>query len=80
MKQGAGARRKPYRIKEWMAGIGLEVKDVASELGVHPSLVSHTIFGRKNARRVLRYLRDRGCPRRYLALPKDLENGKQEAA
>jgi len=80
MKRGAGKRRKPYRIKEWMAGLKLEVSHVAKDLGVHPSLVSHTIFGRKNARRVLRYLRDKGCPRAYLALPQDLEAEKRDAA
>ncbi|WP_027366964.1 hypothetical protein [Desulfocurvibacter africanus] len=80
MKQGSGKRRKPYRIKEWMADIGLEVNDVAAELGVHHSLVSHTIFGRKNSRRVLRALRDKGCPKQFLALPEDLENNGQEAA
>lgn len=80
MRQGSGKRRMPYRIKEWMADVSLQMNDLAAELGVHPTLVSHTIFGRKNSRRVLRALRDKGCPRQFLALPEDLENNGQEAA
>lgn len=72
MKQAPGKLRKPFRILEWMSEAGLSVTGLAEELGVDPSLISHTIFARKNNRRVLKALRNKGCPREHLDLPKDL--------
>jgi len=80
MKVASGKGRRPYRIKEWMAGEGLTLSRVAADLGVSTSLVGHTIYGRKNHRRVLRYLKDAGCPQNILSLPEDLEKNGQEAA
>jgi len=73
-------KRNARQIKAWMILNDITAMDIARALGVSHSLVSYTINGAKNNRRVLRALRDRGCPKKWLALPKDLEDGKQEAA
>ena len=70
---GAGKFRKPYRIREYLDSQGTNMKRVADELGVNPSLVRDTIRGVKNNRRVLSKLQDMGCPERYLSLPKDMQ-------
>ncbi|MBU1002758.1 MAG: XRE family transcriptional regulator [Proteobacteria bacterium] len=57
---------------------GLIQKDVAAQAGVKThAVVSRTIRGSVNNRKVLRALKDLGCPEAYLALPKDM---KEEAA
>lgn len=71
-RTGAGRLRQTYRILEWLNRKGITQDSIAAELGVHPSLVSCTIRGRKNNRRVLRCLLDRGCPKKLLSLPHDL--------
>jgi len=38
--------------------------------------VANTLAGRQNNRRVLQYLKDKGCPVEYLALPTDMERKK----
>ncbi|MGE4192786.1 MAG: hypothetical protein AB7E51_05310 [Pseudodesulfovibrio sp.] len=74
---GAGRHRKPFRIKEWMFSCGLTQYDIRDQLGLKSqSVVSRTIYGSANNRRVLAYLRDAGCPEEALALPKDM---KEEA-
>jgi len=72
MKTELGKQRRPYRIREWLDAHDIEVNALARELGVHHSLVSATIHGRRNNRRVLHLLVERGCPVRYLALPADM--------
>ncbi|WP_245577936.1 hypothetical protein [Maridesulfovibrio bastinii] len=70
----AGKHRKPWRIKEWMSGKGLEQKHVAEKAEISAvSIVSRTINGGANNRKVLAALRDMGCPEKYLALPEDMK-------
>ncbi len=71
-------KREPRRIMAWMALRGLKTIDLARELGVTRPLVSATIHGHRNNRRVLKLLVKRGCPARYLALPSDMR--EREAA
>ena len=47
---------------------------VADDLGVASSLVQDTVRGIKNNRRVLAYLLELGCPRKFLSLPPDLDS------
>ncbi|MGE4193400.1 MAG: hypothetical protein AB7E51_08430 [Pseudodesulfovibrio sp.] len=70
---GAGRHRKPFKIKEWMFSCGLTQYDIRDQLGLSQSVVSRTIYGSANNRRVLGYLRDAGCPEEALALPKDMK-------
>jgi len=48
------------------------VNGYARRLKVHHSLISNTIAGRCNSRRVLRALLADGCPVELLGLPKDM--------
>lgn len=73
MKIATGKERRPFLIKEWLAERKIKVIEVAADLGMHHCVVSDTIHGRRNNRRVLRWLRERGCPARYLALPEDMK-------
>lgn len=76
---GPGKFRKPFRIREFLDSIGSNMKSVADEMGVNPSLVRDTIRGTKNNRRVLAKLQDMGCPERYLSLPDDMIKTKEAA-
>jgi transcriptional regulator with XRE-family HTH domain len=70
---GAGRARKPWRIKEWMDAVGIRQEHVAVRAGINTkSIVSRTIRGQANNRKVLLALRDMGCPEKYLGLPDDL--------
>jgi predicted transcriptional regulator len=64
--------RKPFKIKEWMRGQSVTVSGVASELGISKSIVSETIYGKRNHRETLALLRSMGCPEAFLSLPKDM--------
>ncbi len=75
---GAGRNRDPWRIKEYLASQGQSMAGIARKLDITHSVVSRTVNGAVNNRGVLRYLRDLGCPERYLSLPDDLK--QQEVA
>ncbi len=72
------AKRKTERntreIWVWMIRSGMRPARIAEAMGVSLALVSDTISGRKNNRRVLRYLMDAGCPKEHLDLPEDLRD------
>ncbi len=71
---GTGRQRQTYRILGWLRSKRISQVAIAEELGVHNSLVSSTIWGRRNNRRVLRKLLDLGCPERWLSLPNDIDS------
>jgi transcriptional regulator with XRE-family HTH domain len=52
---------------------GLTQREIGNRLGMGQSVVSRTIFGSANNRRVLALLRDEGCPVHALALPEDMK-------
>jgi len=62
---------RTLEIKIWMLREGITQTQIARELGVDPTLVSHIIAGRLKGRgikgyRVLQWLREHGCPEEYL--------------
>jgi hypothetical protein len=59
-----------------MAGAGITNREVARHAGIHETLVSHTICGRTNNRRVLNQLLEMGCPATILGLPEDMVESK----
>lgn len=71
---GPGRHRKPYRIREYLDAKGMNMADIARELGVSIQAVSATVRGSRNHRRVLAALRDLGCPLDALSLPEDMRN------
>lgn len=73
---GAGRFRQPWRIREYLDAQGTSMAEVARKLGVDHSLVSRTVSGVMNNRRVLAYLRELGCPTDDLSLPADMLKGE----
>lgn len=77
---GAGKFRQPFRIREFLAGEGLSMAGVARTLGVHNTLVSLTVQGIKNNKKVLGHLHQLGCPEEFLSMPSgnDLKKNSHE--
>ena len=69
---GAGKFRRPWRIREFLAGQGLQMADVGRELNISRQVVTATVSGTANNRKVLGYLQQIGCPVQYLSLPADM--------
>ncbi|PLX49149.1 MAG: DNA-binding protein [Desulfobulbaceae bacterium] len=66
--------RNEVEIRRWMVG-RMTVKEIRDALGYKShSIVSNTIAGREHNRRVLGYFLEKGCPRKHLGLPIDMED------
>lgn len=70
---GVGRQRKPWRIKEYLDSQRMCMADIAEEIGISRPTFYMTVQGKKNNRRVLKALIDKGCPAEYLDLPSDLK-------
>ena len=66
LQRGKGKGRNPWRIREYLASIGVNMNDVARMAGVHHNIVGDTVRGMRNHRRVLEQLETLGCPAEYL--------------
>lgn len=75
-KPGAGAERDYWAIKKWLEQESLTIAEVAESLGINAGIVSATIRGTRNTRRVLVYLLSKGCPVNALSLPDDMNTGQ----
>jgi len=65
--------RNTLEIEIWMKRQKLTVAKVQRALGfVNHGVVSDTIAGRRQNRRVLQHLLDAGCPEKFLDLPADM--------
>lgn len=71
-KPGAGAERDYWAIKQWLEQENLTITGIAESVGINAGIVSATIRGLRNTRRVLLYLLDQGCPPKALSLPDDI--------
>ena len=69
----SGRSRNTFKIKEYLELTGRSAASVARELGVSQVLVSNTIRGKGNNKKVLLFLKKIGCPEEYLSIPKDKE-------
>lgn len=66
--------RNSIEIRIWMLRNNHTVDSTRRALGYrNHTPVSLTIDGKSNLRKVLKYLKDQGCPERHLNLPKDME-------
>lgn len=70
----SGQRERRF-IRAWMLEQGITGVAVAEQVGVSNALVSATIGGRRNNRKILSFLADKGCPRTLLALPDNWDAG-----
>lgn len=77
--RGAGRARRPFAIREHLAGLGLTMQDVAHDLGVSGELVRATVRGAQNNEKVLRALQKLGVPESALSLPEKLKAARQAA-
>lgn len=69
--------RRSAGIRSWMILRGIKQVDIQRDLGMKSRTQVHeTIKGVRNDRRILLWLKAKGCPPRLLDLPTDL----QEAA
>jgi len=68
-----GGQRKPWRIKEYLDGINMDMAMVAATLKITRPVVYDTVSGRRNNRKVLKELVRLGCPVNLLDLPEDLK-------
>lgn len=66
-------RRNSIEIRIWLLRKGITFTQIAKEVGLSDPLVSLTISGHRNTRRVLQWLIDNGCPAEFLALPHDIQ-------
>lgn len=65
--------RNRIEIEIWMKRKEVTVVSIQRALRfINHGTVSNTIAGRKNNRKVLQYLLNRGCPARFLDLPPDM--------
>lgn len=66
-------KRNTAEIKVWMLRNGHTIESIRKTLGyANNSPVSLTISGKRSTRRVLSWLREQGCPARYLDLPRQM--------
>lgn len=74
--------RQEKEILKWMIDSDLKKADISRAVEVNKPLVGKTIEGKRNNRKVLRYLVTKGCPVAVMDLPQDLVNefGIKEAA
>lgn len=73
-RMGSGKQRQSFRIYEWLDANEISVNSISISIGITPSMVSSTIRGRKNNRRILQKLVEMGCPKDILSLPADLDS------
>ena len=64
-------KRDTVEIKVWLLRKGLTQADVARDLGVSLSLVSHYLAGRRHSRRIRGYFLSLGCPGELLGVEED---------
>lgn len=65
--------RNTIEINVWMKRNGWSVTKIQKELGMKAHvMVSNTINGKLNHRKVLRFLIEKGCPAELLNLPEDM--------
>lgn len=67
-------KRNVEKIKIWMLRKKISQADIIRATNEEQTYVNKTINGKRNNRKALAYLVDKGCPVSYLALPKDMEN------
>jgi len=66
-------------IRIWMIRNGLRAVDIAGEIGIHQSVLSHWLAGNKTSRRIEDYFRNKGCPERYIRSGKKHQDDQAEA-
>lgn len=67
-------KRNKVEIKRWMLRREITVSGMCEDLGYKTNaVISNTLAGREDNRKVLGYWLKKGCPKKYLGLPKDMK-------
>lgn len=73
--RGAGRKRDYFGLKKWLDEKQISLKLIAEDVDLHPTVVSQTIRGIANNRKILARLLELGCPEKLLSLPCDMKSG-----
>ena len=75
MNRAEATKETRKQARAWMVLNNIRAVDIQRALAMkNHNLVSATMSGTRNNRRVLEYLVRSGCPVKYLALPKDRQS------
>lgn len=72
-------KRDSLEIRVWLLKNGIKRLDIENDTQMSGTVITLTIDGQRNCRPVLRYLLDKGCPEKFLALPDDMDTHKEAA-
>lgn len=73
----ADASRQRIRLlRAWMASKGVSQRELAEEIGVHPSMITRIFLGQRAPARRIEQLRDIGVPARLLPAPSARRPGR----
>jgi len=61
--------RNTIEILVWLRRQGIKQTQIARECGKYKANVWDTVHGRRSDRKILAWLKDKGCPVEYLNLP-----------
>lgn len=73
MGRGAGRKRDKWGIRKFLDENNTNMRRESIKLGVFPQVFQDTVQGIRNDRRVLKHLKEMGCPEIALSLPEDLQ-------
>ena len=62
---------KGKKIRLWMLANNIRIKDVAEELGVHYTAISHFLRGTLSSKKIRTYFLNKGCPEAFLSKQED---------
>lgn len=66
LQRGSGKGRDPWAIRRWLSGTGQNMADIARTVGTYNHVVSDTVRGLRNHKKVLAQLEKLGCPQELL--------------
>jgi hypothetical protein len=67
-------KRNGIEVKVWMVRKNIKLVDICEALKFDKKTVWATLYGHENNRKVLAWLIDKGCPKKHLALPADMDS------
>lgn len=67
-------KRNSVEIKVWMVRNRIKYAEIMRDLGLADmKQIRMTVNGKRNHRKTIEWLKNKGCPEDYLAAPPDLE-------
>lgn len=67
-------KRNSIEIRVWMVRNHIQYAEIMRDLGLTDmKQIRLTVNGKRNHRKTLEWLKSKGCPENYLAIPPDFE-------